>query len=530
QALPQFGYPHRWTGNSWDAADWTKWAEYNKISAPHRLAGHSWQVFIQQNAELLKQNPQFLAEIKGVRLGYGKTSKLCISNKQLQKAFVQNALDRFAKQADFTGYISVEPSDGAGHCECSECKKMGSISNRVFSLANITAKAIRKKYPKGGVNLYAYNEHADTPSIRLEPNVHVTVIPNGFQGLYDGDVLLYLWKNKTDNLSYYDYFAIPQWKGELPRIHIQNFVRKIAIAKKLNYKGFWHETGFSLPATIALQLMSQIWRDPSLSWEEVYDNFITDCFPNARIPMKRLFDRWFNEWNEDNEVSMAYDDIKEAETKQLTADEKKRLADIKAYTFYIAAYQQWRRNETPETTKQFFNEVFSIAGKQVVNTSALFQLFGTKIKNPTVQKQYNLLSNKDWKWMSSWSDKSIDNNLSNYYRLSKNNASSKKTISAKAINKGKSISFKDFNTVILEGTGQPIDLFIKGVDFANRKDGLQYISVIAENGDLVFNGLNPIEKKIRFSSKKNMAYRISVKQVFYSFLTINTEGVKAVIE
>ncbi|MGZ8551537.1 MAG: DUF4838 domain-containing protein [Chitinophagaceae bacterium] len=533
QALPQYSYPPRWTGENWDYSDWTKWAAYNKISAPHKLAGHSWQGFIQQSAEILKKNPQFLAEINGVRVGYGKTSKLCVSNRGLQRLFINNSLTRFDKQGDPDGLISVEPSDGAGHCECRNCKKMGSVSNRVFTLANVTAKAIRKKYPKGGVNLYAYYEHADTPTFRLEPNVHVTVIPNGFQEEYDGDVLLYAWKKKTDNLSYYDYIAIPQWKGELPRIHISNFVRRINIAKKLNYKGFWHEVGLNLPAAISIQLISQLWRDPSLSWDVVYSNFIDDCFPNARTPMKRLFNRWFNDWEEDKEVDLAYEDIREAETKPLSDVEKKRVADIKAYTFYIASYQEWRRNETPLATQQYFKQVFAIAHKQVVNTSALFQMFGSKIKDPVLRKQYNILgNNNNWQWMSSWSDRQIDNKLTNSYQSTRKTlGSSKKTAPTKTPNKSKTLSFKYFSTVILEGTGQPIDLLIKSVDFGDsRKDGMQYISIIADNGDLVFYGLFPIEKKIRFASRKNTSYRLSVKRVFYSFLTINSEGVKATIE
>lgn len=532
QALPQYGYPARWTGSSWDASDWTKWAEHNKISAPHRLVGHSWQVFIQQNAELLKKNPQYLAEIKGVRLGYGKTSKLCISNKQLQKVFVQNALERFTKQADYTGFVSVEPSDGGGHCECNDCKKMGSISNRVFYLANLAAKAIGKKYPKGGVSLYAYYEHADTPSIRLEPNVHVTVIPSGFQTFYDGDVLMYLWKKKTNNLSYYDYIAIPQWKGELPRIDIQNFLRRIAIAKKLNYKGFWHETGLSLPASIALQLMTQLWRDPSLTWQQVFDNFINDCFPNARIPMKRLFDRWFNDWKGDEEIILAFQDIQEAEAKSLSVQEKNRLGDIKAYLLYISAYQEWRSNESPETTQHFFDQVFAIAHKQVVNTSALFQLFGSKLKDQATRQRYNILANKDWQWMSSRSDKQINNSLSNCYQLTFNKvASSKKNIRSKALNNGKTLAFQYGNTVLIEGNGKEINMNIRSTDFADsRKDGMQYISLISEGGDLILNSLSPLEKNIRFQSKKGITYRLSAKQIFSSFLTINTSGIKASIE
>lgn len=535
QALPQFGYPHRWTGEKWDDSDWKKWTEHNKISAPHRLAGHAWQVFIQQNAETLKKNPQFLAEVKGARLGYGKTAKLCVSNKDLQKLFIQNAIDRFEKQGDMEGYVSVEPSDGAGHCECSECKKMGSISNRVFYLANITAKAIQQKFPKGGVNLYAYYEHADTPSIRLEPNVHVTVIPNGFQELYDGDVLMHLWKKKTDNLSYYDYIAIPQWKGELPRIHIQNFLRRLEIAKKLKYRGFWHEVGFSLPATISIQLMSQLWRDPSLTWETVYTRFINDCFPNASVPMKRLFDRWLNEWNEKDEFSLAYADIREAEKGKLTRDEKKRLADIKAYTYYIGAYQRWRSNENENTTQQFFNQFYSIADKQLVNTSALFQLFKSKIKNPAVQQQYNIPLNKDWRWVRTLSNPEIDKKLASFSvpgnKLRPLGAKTAVALkSAPTATRPVPIAFKYIHTVVIKGTGKPINLSVRSVDFAISRDSLQYISIVSEGGDIIFSGLYPLEKDFVFASKKNLNYRLSVKQIFNSFLTIKSKDVKASIE
>ena len=31
--------------------------------------------------------------------------------------------------------VSMECSDGRGHCECAECQKLGGVSDRVFGLA-----------------------------------------------------------------------------------------------------------------------------------------------------------------------------------------------------------------------------------------------------------------------------------------------------------------------------------------------------------------------------------------------------------
>jgi hypothetical protein len=62
----------------------------------------------------------------------------------------------------------MECSDGGGQCECENCKKLGSISDRVFGLANEVARAVAKSYPGKMVGLYAYNEHSEPPSFKLE--------------------------------------------------------------------------------------------------------------------------------------------------------------------------------------------------------------------------------------------------------------------------------------------------------------------------------------------------------------------------
>src|SRR5690606_30148218 len=118
-------------------------------------------------------------------------------NKNVQELFIRDRIEAFKKLNDPEGSVSVEPSDGAGFCECSNCKKLGSISNQVFFLANLTAARLREKFPKGKVNLYAYNKHAELPDFDIEPNVHVTVIPAGFQNVYDGDVMMSLWAKKV---------------------------------------------------------------------------------------------------------------------------------------------------------------------------------------------------------------------------------------------------------------------------------------------------------------------------------------------
>ena len=69
--------------------------------------------------------------------------------------------------------VSVEPNDGGGHCECDECKAVGTISDRVFLLANQVAEAVAARFPDKYVGLLAYAQHAEPPSFELHPNVYV---------------------------------------------------------------------------------------------------------------------------------------------------------------------------------------------------------------------------------------------------------------------------------------------------------------------------------------------------------------------
>ena len=53
--------------------------------------------------------------------------------------------------------VSFETSDEGRHCECEQCAKLGSVSDRVFGLANEVAKAVDKAYPGKMIGLLAYS-------------------------------------------------------------------------------------------------------------------------------------------------------------------------------------------------------------------------------------------------------------------------------------------------------------------------------------------------------------------------------------
>jgi hypothetical protein len=409
--FPQYGYPKRLLNGSWQENEWENWSKKNAFSAPYKLNGHAWQAVIERNKEVFQRRPELLAEVNGKRLGYAKTSKFCVSDKDLQALFIRDRIKAFEDAQNPGGAVSVEPSDGGGFCECSECKKLGSISNQVFHLANLTAKALRSRFPNGKVNLLAYYLHTDPPGFALEPNVHVTVIPEGFHNKYDPDVILNLWAQKTKHLTYYEYFSIPQWRGDLPRLHMQNYLHRMDLVRKLGYQGFWFETGLNLNAAIALQLFNQLWLNPQLTWTDVSEQFLRASFEGSYVPMKRLFTRWWHTWIPEQEVAMALNDLSEATALARSKDERERLADLKAYVRYIILYQEWEKDvKNEKTAAAVFNYVYNSANRLILHPIAFYSLYEKHLPKSNPGK-YNMFVNSDWSWVKPLTTEMINKNF-----------------------------------------------------------------------------------------------------------------------
>src|SRR5262249_2661806 len=120
------------------------------------------------------------------------------------------ALD-FLKRGPKADMVSLEPSDGGGHCECVQCKKLGSTSDQVFGLANEVAREVAKEHPGKLVGLYAYNEHCDPPSFPLEPHVCVQLTRGFNWGRYSFDELAELWPKRCKNMGFYEYYSVWAW-------------------------------------------------------------------------------------------------------------------------------------------------------------------------------------------------------------------------------------------------------------------------------------------------------------------------------
>lgn len=532
---PQYGFPSRLVNGKWEAKEWDTWKKENNFSYAYPLVGHSWQGVILHNKDAFQQHPEYLAEVKGKRLGYGKTTKFCVSNKDLQALFIKDRIAEFEKLNNPDGAVSVEPSDGGGFCECDNCKRLGSISNQVFMLANLTAKALRQKYANGKVNLYAYYTHSKIPDFDLESNVHVTVIPEGFQKIYDSDEMLAVWAKKAKIKTYYEYFAIPQQRGELPRLYMQNFLRRMQLAKKLGYQGYWFETGLNINTAIALQLFNQLWLEPEQNWNDVTEKFLHSCFPNSYQPMKRLFTRWWHTWIPDEEIPMAIQDLKEASRLNAAGDERERINDLKAYVHYIILYQNWTKNKSnQQTSSAFFDYIYNSSIRLIVNAPALYQLF-TKYLSKEQITRYNFRKKDALAWIEPLTSAEIEQNFNDDMQQYGTATSNYQYVEMSkglqnAIKTGKPI--QDFN---YEATKLADNIFFFGKgalhlrlknpkDIKTQDDNALKLTILNSDGAIIADQLisynNP---ELNLQLPKGDIYRLSLLQYFSTTLSLQGE-------
>jgi len=149
--------------------DYAAWARHNRMAQSFTInCGHAWQAIIGENKAIFDQHPEYLALVGGKRQG----EQLCVSNPELRALAARWALD-YLKKHPAADMVSLETSDGGGQCECDSCKKLGTVSDRAFGLANEVAVAVAKEHPGKMVGMLAYNEHSEPPAFELEPNVYV---------------------------------------------------------------------------------------------------------------------------------------------------------------------------------------------------------------------------------------------------------------------------------------------------------------------------------------------------------------------
>lgn len=274
-----------------------KWCERNRaVKGFDLISGHVYEEIIATNRSEFDQHPEYFALVGGERRASGGDPKFCISNDGLRKLVVDHAVRHFRDNPSADS-ISMDPSDGGNWCECEPCARLGSVSDRVLVLANAVAEAINKlglgpKY----VGMYAYNEHSPPPSIRVHPNVIVSVTTAFLRGGLTFDQIVEGWKAKGATVGVYDYLSVMAWDWNLPRaMKASNPPQVAASLVKFHGQGarfYDAESGDCWgPAGLGYYVASRVAWDirEAGNVQAITERFLTDCFGEAKEPMREFY-------------------------------------------------------------------------------------------------------------------------------------------------------------------------------------------------------------------------------------------------
>jgi hypothetical protein len=331
------------------------WARHNRMASSFTVScGHAWQSIIAVNKQAFAAHPEYLALVKDERKG----PQFCASNPEVRKIVLDYALDQVRKRPEID-MVSLETSDGDGHCECEACQRLGSISDRVFGLANEVAKELAMKHPGKMVGLLAYNDHCEPPSFSLEPNVYVQSTAGFIRGRYTFDELMELWPKRCRNLGFYEYFSVWLWDFDMPargrggnlkyiREQIPRYVACGATSLDCESGCNWGPHG--LGYYVANRLM---W-NPKVDVDALLADFFESAFGPAAAAVRRYYER-LDGGNEplisEHLLGLALRDLAEAaQLAQGHPDIFARLDQLKQYQHYVRL--RWEHDRTADKDRK----------------------------------------------------------------------------------------------------------------------------------------------------------------------------------
>lgn len=348
--------------------DYQDWSRHNRMASSFRVyAGHSYEAILASNKKLFEEHPEYLALVKGKRQG----PQFCLSNPKVQELGVQWVRDYFKKNPT-AEMASLDCADGGGQCECAECAKLGSISNRVFGLANHAAKIISKEQPGKMIGLLAYSEHSEPPDFPLEPNVYVQLTMGFIRGRYSFDELRELWPQKCKSMGFYDYYSVWLWDfDKLPGgrgANLEHIAQSIRKSSSLGATSLDAESGNNWGVHgLGYYVSNKLMWNPNGDVESITNDFYEKAFGNASKIMKRYYERWMPGLSKTPIISRQlignlFQDLEEAS--RVAGDDSgvlSRLNHLKHYLRYVHLRWLYDHEKNKDQQKKLALDILTFA-------------------------------------------------------------------------------------------------------------------------------------------------------------------------
>jgi hypothetical protein len=368
---------------------YTDWAIKNRMSVADRASivlqtGHAYASLATSLEATLKVHPEYLALVNGVRARKTNSQKFCTSNPDLQKLITDTVVARYftrpATVTPSTPYpqsVSMDPSDLNNWCECPDCAKMGGASNQAVTLANNVAAALEAKTGrKIIVGMYAYNQHSPPPTLKVHPNVVVSVATSFIRGGFTLDQLISGWAAQGATLGIREYYAIYAWDRNLParaRSSRPAYIRdSISRFHALGARYMTAEATETWgPQGLGFYLSSRLLWDISQASDENYNALLADFFDKSFGPASAkmrefyaLLDPSAKKRLSSDLVARMYTLLQDARAQAESAPNPaavKRIDNLILYTRYIELHIALSQTSGKEARQQAWEELAPFA-------------------------------------------------------------------------------------------------------------------------------------------------------------------------
>jgi len=412
-----------WYGyGPWDHArePYRDWCEKNRCVQGIELnTGHAYDGILHRNRAVFAEHPEYLGLVSGQR----KSTKFCIANPGLRQLVADDALRQFTADPSKQS-VSVDPSDGGGWCECAECSKLGSVTDRALTLANVVAEAITKEYPDKFVGMYAYNQHSPPPTIDAHPHVVISVATSFISGGYTVDQLLAGWARHAKILGIREYYSVNTWDRDLPgaarggrieylRTTIPHFYEQSARFLSAESSDNWAPNG--LGYYLASRMLWDVRESENVAQRTAM--FLRDCFGSAREPMTKFYDLLDGTRRQplsDDLVGRMYRLLDEASGQTDDAAVRSRLDDLTLYTRYVELWLDYSIASGAERQAAFeavIRHAYRMRGTMMIHSYATYRDVDSRDKSVSIpdDAKFNVPEGKNpWKSSTPFSRSELD--------------------------------------------------------------------------------------------------------------------------
>lgn len=379
----------------YNEAPFKDWEKKNRLGGSVLLSsGHAYAKIVRKNADEFAHHPEYLGLVGGKRT----SNKLCISNPGLRELVVEDAL-RAVNADPQLDSVSMEPSDGAGWCECDRCRAMGSISDRAVTLAN--AVAAHPAFQDRLVGMYAYNQHAPppSPSVPVRSNVAVNVATAFIPGGAPVEALLDGWRARGASVGIREYFSVNAWDRDAPgrsRASNTDYVTtSIPRSHQHGARFFSAESGDNWgPNGLGYYLAARVLWDvrEGAQKQALIDDFLQRAFGEAREPMREfyaLIDGARQPLLSDDLIGRMYRSLEAAQAKTRDASVLRRIDALVLYTRYAELFHDYSaaRGEARQPAfDALLDHAYRIRRTSMVHAKALHKTLYKKDRSVTLAK------------------------------------------------------------------------------------------------------------------------------------------------